>query len=278
MGSFTLPERLEPLRSPMERVRAADPLLMSAAIAYNAFFALVPLVLGAVAALSLFRGQQSAIELLEQLVSEGFPAEVAAFITAIVEDAQSIVSGWEGPILVISLLVALYAGSRGVYAVQKALRQIQGIEEDRPYWQARGLGVVFTLGAGVALIGGYLVVFFSRQVAEVIEHFGLSVGSLTGLSSGVLAAWVAVLLYAIYRWGPPVPFARPLIAALIATVILAIMTWAAAFFIPNMGSNTLAVLGVVGIVLIWLYALGMVIIIVPAFTAPTLAIIFGGTE
>jgi uncharacterized BrkB/YihY/UPF0761 family membrane protein len=56
------------------------------------------------------------------------------------------------------------------------------------------------------------------------------------------------------------------------------MTWAAATFIPRLGSNTLAVLGVVGVVLIWLYALAMVIIVVPAFTAPAEAVIRGIEE
>ncbi len=277
VASISLPARLEPLQSPLDRVQAADPLLMSAAIAYNAFFALVPLALAAVAAISML-DQAEGLARLEALVEEGFPEEIADFILKIVADASGVVSGWEGPVLVISLLVALYAGSRGIYAVQKALRQIQGVDDERPYWVVRGLGVVFTLGAAVALIGGYLVVLFSRFVAEALEHFGLSVGSLTGLTTGVLALWVAALLFTIYQWGPPVPFERALVAAIIATAVIAVMTWAAATFIPRFSSNTLAVLGVVGVVLIWLYALAMVIIVVPAFTAPAEAVIRGIEE
>jgi membrane protein len=277
VASISLPDRLAPLQSPLDRVQAADPLLMSAAIAYNAFFALVPLALAAVAAISML-GQAEGLVRLEALVEEGFPEEIADFILKIVADASGVVSGWEGPVLVISLLVALYAGSRGIYAVQKALRQIQGIDDERPYWVVRGLGVLFTLGAAVALVGGYVVVLFSRFVAEVLGHFGLSVGSLAGVSSGVLTVWVAALLFAIYQWGPPVPFERALVAAVIATAVIAVMTWAAATFIPRLGSNTLAVLGVVGVVLIWLYALAMVIIVVPAFTAPAEAVIRGIEE
>ena len=76
---------------------------------------------------------------------------------------------------------------------------------------------------------------------------------------------------------PPVPFERALISAAVATAIIALMTAAAAYFIPTFGSNTLAALGAVGVVLIWLYALGFVVIVVPALISPTEVIIRGST-
>ena len=264
--------------SPVDRVRAADPLLMSAAIAYNFFFALVPLAIAAVAALALFGRSQEGFENLGTFLVETFPPEVAAFIGDILEEASAYVGDWQGPVIVISVLVALYAGSRGIYAVQKALRQIQGVREDRPYWHVRGLGVLFTLGAGVALVGGYVILLFSQFFAQILERYGLEFGSLTGLSTGVLGAWVVLLLWAIYRWGPPAPFDRSFFAALIAMAIIAVMTLLAAVFIPTFGSTTLAALGSVGVILVWLYAVGFVVIVVPGFVGPTEAIIRGGGE
>ncbi len=275
VGSFTLPKRLRPLQSPLDRVKAADPLLMAAAIAYNAFFALVPLAIAAVVAVSMLGGSGESLARLEDFLDDVFPPEVATFVGDILEEASELVGDWQGPVIAISLLVALYSGSRGIYAVQKALRQIQGVEEDRPYWHARGLGILFTLGAGVALVGGYLILLFGQFFADLLERYGLSLGSMTGLSTGMLIAWVMLFLWAIYRWGTPVPFPRSFLSALAATVIIVLMTWLAAFFIPSLGSNTLAVLGTVGIVLIWLFALGFVVVVVPAFAAPAEAVIRG---
>ena len=280
MASITFPGRLAPLQSPVDRIRAADPLLMSAAIAYNFFFALVPLAIAVVAWLSTIGRSEEGIATLEEFLREALPADVADFVIQLVQEAEGIVGDSQGPVIVISLLIALYAGSRGIYAVQKAIRQIERAHEERPWWKVRGLGILFTLGAGIALIGGYIVLLFGGLLMELLDRIGLDVGSVGGLSITVLALWLAVVLYSIYRWGPPVPIQRPLVAAVAATLILVLMTWLAAYFVPTFGgrSNTLSTLGAVGIVLIWLYAIGFVVITVPALAKPTEAVIRGTAE
>lgn len=250
---------------------------MSAAIAYNFFFALVPLALAAVAWLSTFAASEESIAELERFLREALPPEVAAYVIRLVGEAEAIVGSWEGPIIVVSLLVALYAGSRGIYAVQKAIRQIEHLEESRPWWRVRGLGVLFTIGAGIALVAGYVVILFSGMVVDLLGEAGIDVDVLRWLSAGVLAVWLVFLLFSIYRWGPPRPVRRPLAASVIAAVILAAMTWLAALLSPALDgtSATLATLGTVGVVLVWLYAIGFVVITVPALTAPAEAVIRG---
>jgi uncharacterized BrkB/YihY/UPF0761 family membrane protein len=65
---------------------------------------------------------------------------------------------------------------------------------------------------------------------------------------------------------------------LLATSIIAVMTWAAAYLVPNFGGTTLAALGAVGIVLLWLFSLGYVVIVVPALTRPAELVIRGNAE
>lgn len=278
MASFQIPARFDPLRSPLDRIRAADPLLMAAAIAYNFFFALVPLAIAAVAALSSVGRTEDGLANVEELLKDAFPEEVAVFIISLIEEAQNIVGDSQGPVVAVALLVALYSGSRGIYTVQKALRQIERVGEERPWWKVRSLGILFTFGAGVALVGGYFVVLFGGALMEALARVGLDVGSITGLTVGVLFAWVVLLLFSIYRWGPPVPMDRPLVAAALAASIIGLMTWAAAYFVPSFGGTTLAALGAVGIVLVWLFSLGYVVIVVPALTKPAELVIRGNTE
>jgi membrane protein len=276
MASFTLPARLAPLRSPIDRIRAADPLLMSAAIAYNFFFAMVPLAVAAVAWLSTF-GASDRIQDLERFLRDALPPDIAGYVVRLIQEAQGIVGTWEGPVIVLSLLIALYAGSRGVYAIQKAIRQIADVEETRPWWQVRGLGMLFTIGAGIALVGGYVIVLFGGVVIDLLGEAGLDVDLVRWFSAGVLALWLAFLLFAIYRWGPPHQVQRPMLAAVVATIIMIVMTLLAAWVAPAIGgtSTTLSTLGAVGVVLVWLYAIGFVVITVPALAGPAEAVIRG---
>lgn len=250
---------------------------MSAAIAYNAFFALVPLAFAAVAGLSIVGTDVDAVAKVQEMMANGFPEEVGGFIIGVFSDAQDSVGELGSAVVILSLLVALWSGSRAIYAVQKALRLIEGAEENRPYWKTRGLGVLFTLGAGVALILGYVVVIFGSWVATALEHFGIEVGSVAGISGAVLFGWVTTVLYAVYEWGTPTQIRRPFISAITATAILAVATLGAAAVLPDVSGGTIAALGSVGVILVWSYAIGLVVIVVPA-VVPSIEDVARGEE
>lgn len=271
-----LPPRLEPLRAAYVRTMDADPFLMSAAIAYNAFFALVPLAFAAVAGLSMLEAGDDAIVRIQDMVADGLPDEVGAFMVEIFQEAEQAAFGLGTAVLVISLLVALWSGSRAIYAVQKSLRLIERTEEHRPYWKTRGLGILFTLGAGLALILGYVLVIFGAWLIQALEHFGIPVGSVTGTTGAVLFGWVTAVLYAIYEWGTPSHIRRPFISAVVATAILTITTVGAALILPDIGGGTVAALGSVGIVLAWSYVIGLIVIVVPAIV-PSIEDVVRGT-
>ncbi|MEA3501523.1 MAG: YhjD/YihY/BrkB family envelope integrity protein [Actinomycetota bacterium] len=275
---FVLPPRFAPLRSAYERIMNADPFLMAAAIAYNAFFALVPLAFAAVAGISMIGPAADAAARVEEMITNGFPEQVGMFIIGIMDDARATVGGLGTTVMVLSLLVALWSGSRAIYAVQKALRLIEGAEEHRPYWKTRGLGILFTVGAGVALIVGYVVVIFGDWVVTALNHFGINVGSVTWITSAVLIGWVIVVLYAIYEWGTPTQIRRPFVAAVVATGILTIATFGAAVVLPDIAGGTIAALGSVGVVLIWSYVIGLVVIVVPAIVPSVEDVVRGTAE
>lgn len=255
----------------------ADPFLMSAAIAYNAFFALVPLAFAAVAGLSIAGTDDASIARVQEMVADGLPDEVGTFVVGIFTEAQQAVGDLGTVVLVFSLLIALWSGSRAIYAVQKALRLIEGSEEHRPYWKTRGLGILFTLGAGIALILGYVVLIFGGWLLQVFSHFGIHVGSVTGITGAVLFGWVTIVLYAVYEWGTPSQISRPFVASVIATAILAIVTLGAAAILPDLGGGTVAALGSVGVVLVWSYVIALIVIVVPA-TVPSIEAVIRGTE
>jgi membrane protein len=273
----SLPPRLDPLVAAIKRIMAADPFLMSAAIAYNAIFALVPLAFSAVAAISMVGGDPDGLQSVEQTLSAKFPAEVSGFFDPILEGAQGEV-GDMGPLfLTVSLLVALWSGSRAIYAMQKALRMIEGVEETRRYLVTRGLGMLFTIGGGIALAVSYFAVIVGDWLTTKLADLGINLGSAAWISVGAILAWVVVVLYGIYRWGTPTEGRMPLLSAAVAAVVLALTTWLAAILIPEFGGSTLAAFGSVGVILVWSYAVAIITISVPALVPSIVDVARGRT-
>jgi uncharacterized BrkB/YihY/UPF0761 family membrane protein len=261
---LSVPPRFDPLKSAIERIMAADPFLMSAAIAYNVSFAIVPLALAAVAALSILGSGVDGVTQVEGTLTDVFPAEIVDFVVSIIEEAQQTVGNMGTVLIVVALLVALWSGSRAIYAVQKALRMIEGVEEWRPYWITRGLGILFTVGAGIALVLSYVLVIFGDWLVATLRQHGLGVGSVTWMTAAAMAAWVVGVLFAIYEWGIPAPIRRPFVSAIVTVSLLGLTTWGAAVLMPAFGSGKISALGSVGVVLLWSYVTGFIVIVVPA--------------
>jgi membrane protein len=261
----------------IKRIMAADPFLMSAAIAYNAIFALVPLAFAAVAAISMVGGDPDGLQSVEQTLSSQFPAEVSEFFDPILAGAQGDVGGMGPLVLTVSLLVALWSGSRAIYAMQKALRMIEGVDETRRYLVTRGLGMLFTIGGGIALAVSYFAVIVGNWLTTKLADLGINLGSAAWISVGAILAWVVVVLYAIYRWGTPTEGRMPLLSAIVAAAILVLTTWLAAMLIPEFGGGTLAAFGSVGVILVWSYAVAIITISVPALVPSIVDVARGRT-
>ena len=242
---------------------AIDPFLMSAAIAYNSIFALVPLAFAVVGGISMLGSGPDGLDQIEQTLTTDFPQQVADFLIPILQDAEAAIGGMAPAVLVVSLLIALWSGSRAIYAVQKALRLIEATPETRGYLVTRGLGIVFTFGAGVALVFAYAVVIFGGWLSATLEKLGLSVGLTEVITIATVVGWLVVVLYAIYRWGTPTPIRLSFASAVVAGVTLALTTWLAAILVPTLGGDSLDALGTVGVILVWSYAIGLIVISVP---------------
>ncbi len=129
----------------------------------------------------------------------------------------------------------------------------------------RSTGILVTLGAGAGVIVAYSAVVFGTRISETIESWipGNDLG-LTSLVLTVIALlWVFVLLFVIYRWGGPEPIRRPAATAVLVTAIMTVGTWGAMNLIPAEASASIAVFGTLGIMLTWLYAVGVVVVGAP---------------
>ena len=243
---------------------------MGAAIAYNGLFALVPLTLAFTAALTFLDRSDSVIGDLLLAIEENLPSAVGGFLGELVEESYQWVSDARGVILIVSILIALWSGSRAVYAVQKALRTAQGVEDDRGYVVARGLGIAVTVAAGVGVMAAYVVFLLgTRFWDELAEWLGITNGGLIrSFAIGLMIVLVWLILWAIYRWGPPEPMSFAGAVAAGVAALLVIGTLIAVEIVPEFSSTSaIALFGAIGVFLVWLYYCGIVIVAAPTVLA-----------
>lgn len=237
---------------------------MGAAIAYNSLFALVPLTVAFIAILTLFDQTDSVLSELTVWMNANLTPDATTFLTELFTESVAWFDDSRGAILVISLLISLWSGSRAVYAVQKALRTVEGIDDQRGYLVTRSLGVGVTVVAAAGVLVAYLVALAGENLWNWVEdNVGVgTTGAVQLTLLGIAIVWVWGLLFAIYRWGPPKPVPRSaLISALVAALV--VLGSYVAFEILPTNANTLAVFGVIGVLLVWLYYIGIVIVGAP---------------
>ena len=242
-----------------------DPLLMGAAIAYNTLFALVPLALAFVSIVTLFDISREAIDELRELIESTLPQDIGSFLADLIDQSMTLVSDDQGLVLVISIAIALWSGSRAVYAIQKALRLIQGSEDDRGYFHTRSIGILVTVGALFGVLAGYALLLFGEATwIRFAESMGLSSGRLVELAVSIASLLLGyVLLSAIYRFGPPEPVPIPLITAAIVEVIVVVGSRVIFDLAPTKQLDAVAMFGVLGIILLWVYFMGVVLVAAP---------------
>ena len=255
--------------------RRGDPLLMGAAIAYNSLFALVPLAAAFVAIVNLFDLSATAFQRFIDFLYSTFPQDVAEFLESLLKTSDSSYATDQLLIAVVSILIALWSGSRAVYAIQKSLRLVQGVKDERGYARARGTGVVVTIAAGASIMVGYAALLLGETAWEnVADFFGIGdIGTAQIIVSVLLVLWVFGLLYIIYRFGPPTPVDQPAVTAAVVTIVLGIGTQIAIAVAPEINSQALAVFGTMGVLLVWLYGVGIVVVAIPMMVAATRAAI-----
>lgn len=246
------------VRGLWQRFRDADLAINAAAVAYNAFLAIVPLGMALLGVASFVGGSEQALERVRSTLANLAPEDIVEFVTDLLVDAESRLGGQQGWVIAGSVLIALYFGSRAVAALQKALAQVENRTDKRPGLQLRLVAVVLTVGGGVALLlSSVLLVAGARLIEFLAELTGI--GALetvwAWLSMPASAAGLYAFLLVFYRWGPPEPLPKSWLAALVGTIGAVVASIGFGLYLqvsPSLGA-TFGVLGAVAVALVWLY-------------------------
>ncbi|NNL12622.1 MAG: YihY/virulence factor BrkB family protein, partial [Acidimicrobiia bacterium] len=240
------------------RLGRADVMLYAAAVAFNSFFALVPLLLVAVAAASFLGRDLDALDRTMDSVELFAPVAVTDVIRDVIIDVESRLDGRQTLLVVVGVLAALFIGSRAVLAMQRALARVEGQMEHRPMWEVRLTGVGLTLAAGSALVGTTFLLVLGGAFSDFIENktgIGLLATMFELLRIPLASLGLFVFLRVFYHWGPPEPLPAAGTAALVATTGTVGASLLFGWYLSQADEfgTTVGALGGFAFALLWLY-------------------------
>jgi membrane protein len=230
----------------------------AAAVAYNAFLAVVPLAFALLGTAGLIGRSAGAVDQIDQTLEPLVPETVRTFILDLLRDAGDRLGDGSLWVILGSVVIALILGSRAVAALQKSLAFTSSTTERRPGLQLRLVAIALTIGGGAALIlTSMTLVAGGRLMDFLAELSGITfLDELwSWLRLPVAAGGLYGFLLALYRFGPPEPLRKAWLAALVATGGAVLGSLGFGLYLdrsPELGA-TFGVLGAVAIALVWLY-------------------------
>ena len=208
------------------------------------------------------------------MVHVGLFALVIAFshgnaMRVVNETMEDVVSKRGGGWLSFGILGTLWAASTGTAALIDSLNRAYEVKETRSYWKVRLIALGLTVGLSLVVISSSAIIMLSDRIPAWA-------GQRLGLSPALLGWWTAVdyllglgLLSlaagTIYRFGPDLKgrcrWMTP--GAVFAAVAAALASWLFSLYLrfaPSY-SATYGSLGAVIVLMLWLYLIGLVILI-----------------
>ncbi|MEE9299095.1 MAG: YihY/virulence factor BrkB family protein [Acidimicrobiia bacterium] len=248
------------------RLRESGLTINAAAVAYNAFLALVPLAFAVLGVAAAIGRSESAVDRIERTLDPIVPETVKGFVTDLLVDAGERVGSGGIWLILGSIAVALMFGSRAVVALQKAMAAVEDRTERRPALEMRLVAIALTIGGGIALVVTSFLLVSGRKVVEFFAELSGTAVLLdlwVWLRVPVAAAGLYLFLIAFYRLGPPEPLPRAWLAALVGTVGSVAGSLGFGLYLsasPELGA-AFGVLGAVAVALVWLYVGAMAILL-----------------
>lgn len=254
---------LDILKRTMGQLKSDNVPIVGAGVAFYVFLAMAPAI---VAVVSVYGLVADPVDVERQLGS---------VLTALPEDAAGLVQGQVEAItaqgrstlglgLVVSVLAALWAASKGMQALIVALNIAYDEEETRKFLRLRGLALGLTVAlavAGVVGVGGMVLAGTLASALGTVGEIAIGV-----LRWPILGAFAVLALAVLYRYSPDrdAPAWRWVSpGALVATVLWLVGSVAFAVYVNNFGkyNETYGTLGAVVVLLLWLFLTAYVIIL-----------------
>jgi len=240
-----------------------DVLGASAELGYYFLLALFPMLIFLTSLIGFIPGLQASIFHELRRIA---PSDAMRVVNETMED---VVSKRGGGWLSFGILGTLWAASTGTAALIDTLNRAYEVRETRSYWKVRLIALGLTIGLSLVVIASSAVIMLSDRLPAWL-------GERLGIGGGLLGLWTAIdyllglLLLAlaagtIYRFGPDLKGKCRWITpgSIFAAVAAALASWLFSLYLrfaPSY-SATYGSLGAVVVLMLWLYLIGLVILI-----------------
>lgn len=235
----------------------------AAELSYYFLLALFPLLIFLTSVIGFLPGARDS---LLNGVARVAPPDALKLVRDTLDD---VVSHRSGGLLSLGLIASIWAASSGVASLMSALNTAYEVKETRPLWKRRPVAIGLTIAMGVLVIGGSLLIMLGHRLGNWLERT-LEISAAVAFLSTLLGILVGFLLLLggialLYYFGPNVKrAARPVKpGALFASTGIVIGSLLFSFYlrVAPSASATYGSLGAVVTLMLWLYLMGLMLLI-----------------
>lgn len=235
----------------------------AAQLAYYFLLALFPLLIFLTSAVGFLPDVQNT---LLNALARALPPEAMKLVRDTLSD---VVSHRSGGLLSLGLIASLWSASSGVASLMAALNKAQDAAETRPFWRRRTKAIALTLAMTLLVAGGSLLIMIGHGVGGWLEQaFDISaalvvISTILGYLTGL--ALLLIGIEALYYFGPDIKRGQRRVkpGALFASAGIVIGSLLFSFYVrvgPS-ASATYGSLGAVVTLMLWLYLVGLMLLI-----------------
>lgn len=246
---------LDIVKRTVKQLKADNIPIVAAGVAFYVFLALVPALIAVISVYGLVAEPADVQRQLDAALA-ALPPEAAGLVLSQVQTIVEQGSASLGLGLVVSVVVALLAASKGMVSMITALNIAYDEDETRTFLRLRGLALLLTVGAALAAIVGVGAMVVVANLAESLGTLGEI--TVTVLRWPVLAALAALGLAMLYRYAPdrhPAAWRWVTAGAVAATLLWLVASVGFSVYVRNFGSynETYGSLAAVVVLLLWLF-------------------------
>ena len=205
-------------------------------------------------------------QVISNLTHDFIPEQTAK----LVEDTIfSILRERNSSLLTIGIVGTIWSSSNGINAFIHSMNIAYEVEETRNYLMNRFLAIIMTLGLICAFIIALILPVFGNIILDIVNKFlPISNGFqnlIHVLRWAIAVIAITIILAFLYKVAPNIKLSikQVLAGAVIATILWLLVSIGFSFYVNNFGnySATYGSLGGVIVLMLWLYLMGLSLII-----------------
>jgi membrane protein len=235
----------------------------AAELAYYFMLALFPMLIFLTSLVGFLPGAQEAIF---NALSKVVPGEAWRLVS---ETLNDVITNSNGGLLSFGILGTIWAASSGVSSVMGTLNVAYEAKEERSFFKMRLTAVGLTMALALLVMGGAILIMFAHTLSDWLTS-ALGLGNLFTIVSTVVGYIIAVALLffgigLLYYFGPNVKqkwhWVTPGAVFAVAAIIIGSLLFSVYLKFGPEYSATYGSLGAVIILMLWLYLVGLALLI-----------------